>query len=97
MTILSRLKRAGRMVTADTIALLTYGVVGIAFTLFGEIGAAEITGRQWIGLRILFNSFRLAGTQLELCSQLTDSVRQWLLGTSTHRIRRTVADGIAVW
>lgn len=92
--VLALVKRAGRTVSADTVALILFALCAGALTLLYEVVIAGLALGQWAGIRILYNALRFAGARI--CGKLTDKVRQHLLGTSRSRFRKAIADTIAL-
>ncbi|OGI81335.1 hypothetical protein A3I25_02410 [Candidatus Nomurabacteria bacterium RIFCSPLOWO2_02_FULL_42_17] len=94
MTIPSRFKRVGRMVTTDTIALILFSICTGATTLFYEVVVADINIEQWLGIRLLFGIPRFALARL--CGKLTDWIRLQLFGISQNRFQKAIADTTAL-
>lgn len=81
-------------VAADTIALFLYSASGAVLTIVYEVFFLKLSGKQWAGIRVVFNVLRFIGARL--CGKITDQVRARLQGDSKHPFRLAIAGAISL-
>lgn len=87
-------RQLGRLIVADTIALIIHGGLGFFLVLLTEVWVAGIKFDRVLAVRILYDILVLIGAYF--CGRLTDKIRKVLQGTSGHPIRKSIAGGIAL-
>jgi len=95
MIVTRRLKSFGRRVAVDTLALALFSVtVGLITTFVIERYILGFSLMQWGVIRLVYNPLRFGAAPL--LRVLTDRIRTRIGGHNPTRLRKVVADSVAL-
>ena len=84
-----------KYVAADTAAFVVYGIIiGGIVTLVSEVWILDVKIEQFWKVRLLYILLAVPGARI--CGKLTNRLRDLLLGTSEHIVRKSIAEGVSL-
>ncbi|TSC81930.1 MAG: hypothetical protein G01um101420_713 [Parcubacteria group bacterium Gr01-1014_20] len=84
-----------KYIAADTIAFVVYGIIiGGIVTLVSEVWILDVKIEQFWKVRLLYILLAVPGARI--CGKLTNQLRAFLLGTSEHIVRKSIAEGLSL-